>query len=400
MLYDFPALDPIDHQVLQGIEDYRQHLRLFLGTPRRWRGQLRRNLRARAMRGSNSIEGYEVSLDDAIAILENDDEALDADQRTVLEVTGYRNAMTYVQQLADDPDFHLDQSLIRGLHFMMLGHDLDKSPGMYRRASIFVRDDDRDEIVYEGPDWELVSGLMEELVEQLEFLDDNQHEHSIFVTAAMAHLNLVMIHPFRDGNGRMARCLQTLILGRNQIIGPEFASIEEWLGRNTQAYYDVLSATGLGAWNPGNDALGWVRFNLRAHHMQAQTVWRRVQVSEATWLRLEEIATMNRLPDRCVSALFSAALGLRVRRTGYQEDVGIEGPTANRDLKALVTAGLLLPRGETRGRYYVGSENLRRLYGEIRREYNSRVDDPYLTFRTEVDRSAPRAQETLFDLLG
>ena len=63
------------------------------------------------MRGSNSIEGYDVSLDDALALLESDDEPLDADQRTVLEVTGYRNAMTYVQQLAEDPDFHFDQSL-------------------------------------------------------------------------------------------------------------------------------------------------------------------------------------------------------------------------------------------------------------------------------------------------
>ena len=56
------------------------------------------------MRGSNSIEGYDVSLDDAVAILEDDTETLDADQRTVLEVTGYRNAMTYVQQLARDAD--------------------------------------------------------------------------------------------------------------------------------------------------------------------------------------------------------------------------------------------------------------------------------------------------------
>ena len=116
------------------------------------------------MRGSNSIEGYDVSLDDALALLQSDDEPLDADQRTVLEVTGYRNAMTYVQQLADDPDFHFDQSLVRSLHFMMLGHDLDKSPGSYRRGPIFVQDEDRGEIVYEGPDSDHVPGLMAELL--------------------------------------------------------------------------------------------------------------------------------------------------------------------------------------------------------------------------------------------
>lgn len=390
MLYEFPELTPDDAAVIAEIEAYRERLRHFLARPRRWRGQLRRNLRARAMRGSNSIEGYDVSLDDAIAILENDDEALDADQGTVLEVTGYRNAMTYVQQLADDPHFNLDQSLVRGLHFMMLGHDLTKSPGAYRRSTIYVHDEERDEVVYEGPDSDRVPSLMGELLDELESLDNDSQGISVFVTAAMAHLNLVMIHPFRDGNGRMARCLQTLILARNQVLGPEFSSIEEWLGRNTQAYYDVLARTGEGEWRPQNDASAWVRFNLKAHHMQAQTVWRRVQISERVWLELEDIVERHRLPERTIYALFSAALGLRVRRTSYQEDVDIEGPTANRDLKALVAAGLLRPKGETRGRYYLGSDELRSMYTGIRRTLQNRVEDPYERVGLEGDLSEVR----------
>lgn len=336
------------------------------------------------MRGSNSIEGYEVSLDDAIAILENDDEALDADQRTVLEVTGYRNAMTYVQQLADDPHFNLDQSLLRGLHFMMLGHDLTKSPGSYRQSTIYVHDEERDLIVYEGPDWELVPDLMAGLVDHLEDLDNDPQGFSVFTIAAMAHLNLVMVHPFRDGNGRMARCLQTLILARNQILGPEFSSIEEWLGRNTQQYYDVLAKTGEGNWNPQNHAGEWVRFNLMAHHMQAQTVWRRVQISEQLWIELEKIVEKHGVPDRTISALFSASLGLRVRRTAYQEDVEIEGPSANRDLKTLVSAGLLKPRGETRGRYYLGSDGLRDMYQDIRKGQQARIENPYMRDKADA----------------
>jgi Fic family protein len=50
----------------------------------------------------------------------------------------------------------------------------------------------------------------------------------------MAHLNLVMIHPFRDGNGRMARCLQSVVLAREGVLSPVFMSVEEYLGRNTQ----------------------------------------------------------------------------------------------------------------------------------------------------------------------
>ena len=59
------------------------------------------------------------------------------------------------------------------------------------------------------------------------------------IRSAMAHLNLVMIHPFRDGNGRMARALATLVLTRSDIGEPELCSIEEWLGAgaNTEDYY-------------------------------------------------------------------------------------------------------------------------------------------------------------------
>ena len=384
VLFTVPDLTPLDLRVVAGIESYRDQLRYVTATPRRWNGQLRRNLRARAMRGSNSIEGYDVSLDDAIAILEDDTETLDADQRTVLEVTGYRNAMTYVQQLAGDADFRLDQSLLRGLHFMMLGHDLDKSPGSYRRGTVYVRDEDRDVVVYESPDHELVPELMSDLVEALDHLDDHRDEQPIFVTAAMAHLNLVMIHPFRDGNGRMARCLQTLILSRNQVLGQEFASIEEWLGRNTQAYYDILAETGGGRWKPQNDATPWVRFNLRAHHMQAQTVSRRIEESSRLWERLEDLTGERGLPSRLVSSLFTASLGLRVRRSTHQLEAGVEYASANRDLKLAVDAGLLEARGQTRGRFYLGTSALRDLYADVRLS-RAPVLDPYDTLKEIPD---------------
>ena len=62
------------------------------------------------------------------------------------------------------------------------------------------------------------------------------------MTAAMAHLNLTLIHPFSDGNGRMARCLQTLVLAAaGELVRRSSSSIEEYLGANTAAYYAVLT---------------------------------------------------------------------------------------------------------------------------------------------------------------
>ncbi|RSM60254.1 Fic family protein [Actinoplanes sp. ATCC 53533] len=372
MLFRAPSLDPDDLRVIEEINQLRRELRIYLHEPRRWKGQMRRNLKARAVRGSNSIEGYDVSLDDALAIME-DEEPLDADRRTSLEIVGYRNALTYIQQLADDAAFSLDESLIRSLHFMMLGHDLSKSPGRYRPGQIFVHDEERNVKVYEGPDADDVPALMQELVASLTTWDD---ECPVFVRAAMAHLNLVMIHPFRDGNGRMARALQTMVLAREKILSPEFSSIEEWLGRNTQSYYSVLAEVGSGEWHPERDAKGWVRFNLVAHHMQAQTVLRRVDDASRTWAELEKVVVQRRLPERAVFALYSATLGLKVRRPVYEKDADIEVGTANRDLRFMVSAGLLEAQGETRGRYYLGTPELREIRRSVIRE-RPRTHNPY-----------------------
>ena len=133
MLFSAPQLAKSEQGVLEKIEDLRKALRYATAERRRWTGLLRRVLFARNIRGSNSIEGYEVSLDDALSIaLMEDEETLDAEQETKAAVIGYRNAMTYILQIADDPHFSYSEGLIKSLHFMMLHYALDKSPGRWR----------------------------------------------------------------------------------------------------------------------------------------------------------------------------------------------------------------------------------------------------------------------------
>src|ERR1039458_9948410 len=272
MLFKSEKLTPVEHEVIAKIGEARKALKYNLATPRRWKGLLRRNTLARAVRGSNSIEGYNVTAGDAIAAVEGE-EPLTADRESWLAVTGYRTAMTFVLQLTKDPKFVYSEGFIRGLHFMMVQHDLTKHPGNWRPGTVYVRDEARGEVVYEGPDVEMVPGLIEELTEYLNDEEDCPHA---LVKGAMAHLNLVMIHPFSDGNGRMARCLQTLVLGREGILESEFSSIEEYLGRNTQDYYNVLAQTGEGSWHPRNSTRAWIQFNLTAHFRQARSEERRV----------------------------------------------------------------------------------------------------------------------------
>jgi hypothetical protein len=188
----------------------------------------------------------------------------------------------------------------------------------------------------------------------------------------MAHLNLVMIHPFKDGNGRMARTLQSLVLARKKIVSPVFSSIEEQLGRSTEQYYAVLGAVGEGSWRPENDARLWVRFCLDAHFKQAERTQRRVHEIEDLWGRVETLVAQLDLPVRSVGPLCDASRGFRIYNWLYRIAVAesdgepIEAGTATRDLKALVSRGVLLARGEARGRYYVASSELRAIRESVR----------------------------------
>jgi Fic family protein len=357
MLFEAPPLDERERAVLHEIDALKLSLRYQLNEPRRWSGALRRMAFARNIQGSNSIEGYEASLDDAAAVAAGE-EPLDATTETRLALEGYRNAMTYVLQLAQEPPVTVSVDLVKSLHFMMTHYDLNARPGRWRSGSIFVQSEATGEIVYEGVDLDLVPTLMPKLVGSM-----NEADGLAIIRAAMVHLNLVMIHPFRDGNGRMARCLQSLVLAADGTLAPVFMSVEEHLGRNTQAYYDVLGEVGDGRWQPQRDARPWIRFILTAHLRQAQTLQRRVRASEMVWVSLEALVTRSGLPDRSVAALFDATNGYRLRRATYAAALAANGDevsdqTATRDLKYLVDAGLLDPQGDKRGRVYTAAQPL------------------------------------------
>jgi Fic family protein len=378
MVFQVPELREEELEVLDLLSTQRNQLRDRVAEPRRWSGTLRRMAFARAVQGSNSIEGYNASLDDVVAAVAGEP-TLDAEEETQHALTGYRDAMTYVLQIADDDSLDLDEGLLKSLHFMMLKYDLSKHPGRWRPGPIFVHREATDEIVYEGPPNDEVPGLIAQMLTEI---DGN--DAPVVVKAAMAHLNLTLIHPFSDGNGRMARCLQTLVLARDRVVAPVFSSIEEFLGRNTESYYSVLEDVGAGAWHPTRDARPWIRFCMRAHYLQAMTTMRRREEIETLWNSCAGLAEENRLPERCAAGLMDAAIGLRIRRQNYRSSaetaVGEElsDLTATRDLKAMVDVNLLEAVGERRARYYVAGDTLTALRDRVRESRPPKsAEDPF-----------------------
>ena len=106
---------------------------------------------------------------------------------------------------------------------------------------------------------------------------------SVLLRAAMIHLNLVMLHPSKDGSSRTIGCIQTAVLTSDGNFEPTCSSIEEYIGRNQQEYCDMPAEVGGGGWHPQRDAQPWVRYCLTGHYRQARTPLLRMREPERTY---------------------------------------------------------------------------------------------------------------------
>ena len=221
MIFTYRSLDAEEAAVLDRINEMRRQLRYYVvQEPRRWTGLLARMTRARALRASNSIEGIIVSAEDALAAIDNEDPT-EADKSTWQAVAGYHAAMDYILQRCRDENFQFSKDVLLAVHFMISQHDLNANPGNYRPGWVGVHNTQTGELVHEGVDRDLLESLVDELIDYMNDAD----EQPVILKAAMTHLNLTLLHPFSDGNGRTARCFQTAVLTNEGIVAPIFSSI-------------------------------------------------------------------------------------------------------------------------------------------------------------------------------
>lgn len=318
-----------------------------------WMGVLRRLARATTVSKSTGIEGFHVTDEDALSLVSGDAHARPGEVDR-LAVECYARAMDLVGAMADDPSFRWIERVILDLHFNACSFQHDARPGRWRTGGVGIVDG-RGRIVYQAPDAEAVPGLMAEIVEWLEHGDLDAH---VVVRAAMAHLHVVSVHPFRDGNGRVSRIVQSLVLVRDGLLSPEFASIEEYLGEHTPAYYEILQQTHGPKYDPARSAEAWVAFCVEAHLAQARRRLDQIHEARARWERLEQIADGRGWPDRFVIGLEQSLSG-GSERSGYAREAEVSLPTASTDLRRMVEAGMLVQRGQGRATRYAPSDALR-----------------------------------------
>jgi DNA-binding transcriptional ArsR family regulator len=321
-------------------------------------GPLRRSVRAADASGSTAIEGYTVSKAQALTLVDGH-EPVDPSDSNEMAVSCYARAMDHVAVMADDPTFHWCDRVIKDLHFDASFFDWSAEPGRWRGKAVAVTGGGG-AIAYRAPDAEEVAHLMEEV---LDWLRDGDRKTHVVVRAAMAHLQLVSVHPFADGNGRVSRIVQSLVLAREGLLAPDLASIEQYLGDHTSDYYNALRAVQGGSYQPQRDASSWVRFCIDAHVAQAHQRLALIEDAGRRWARLEALVVQRGWPDRLTIALEQALFG-RTDRTAYGREADVSPATASGDLRRLADAGLLAQEGRSRNVHYRPTDMLREGAGQ------------------------------------
>lgn len=188
--------------------------------------KLRRENRIKSIHASLAIENNTLSLDQVTALIEG--KRVLGPPKEVQEVKNAFQAYDAMESWSP----HSSTDLLAAHGLMM--HGLVDQPGSYRRGSVGIAKGET--VVHLAPSADMVPGLMNDLLAWLKTTDTHP-----LIAGCVFHYELEFIHPFADGNGRMGRLWQTLILSRWK--APlAYLPVEDVIRQQQQRYYDTLAA--------------------------------------------------------------------------------------------------------------------------------------------------------------
>jgi Fic family protein len=186
--------------------------------------QLRKQNRIRTIQSTLAIEGNTLSLDQVTAIL--DGKRVLGQPREIQEVQG---AIRAYEALPNWNPASV-QDLLQAHQYLMA--DILVDAGKFRKGGVGIHKGDR--VVHVAPPANRVPTLMADLMDWVSTTDDHP-----LIKSCVCHYELEFIHPFLDGNGRMGRLWQTLILGQWNALF-YLLPIESLIKDQQDRYYQVL----------------------------------------------------------------------------------------------------------------------------------------------------------------
>lgn len=197
--------------------------------------KVQKDLLGERVYNSNAIEGSTLTLRETRLVLESGADIDVGHRREAQEALNLANAFQRIQERLDDDS--IGESHFLDVHRLLFSNINEGIAGVYRNQDVVIWG-----AKHQPPDASRVADLMEQVFVQLQ--EQTITAESAIQIATWAHWCVARIHPFVDGNGRMARLWQDLVLFRGRLTAAVIRQQER------SRYYDCLSSADDGDFNP------------------------------------------------------------------------------------------------------------------------------------------------------
>jgi Fic family protein len=188
---------------------------------------------------STSIEGNPLPLTEVKKVLKNKPEFIRDSER---EILNYNEALEYLNDLSKKDDLEISLDLILTVHKKVIDGLLpDFESGVLRKKPVVVNDPKSGNVVFLPPDHDVVNKLVSDLVK---FIHTNKNKVDSLILAGIFHKQMVIIHPFMDGNGRTTRLITKTLLARMGLDTFNLFSFENYYNKNVTKYFQIVGEFG------------------------------------------------------------------------------------------------------------------------------------------------------------
>ncbi len=201
--------------------------------------ELERSAREVSTYASTSIEGNPLPLTEVKKVLKSKPAHIRDSER---EVLNYNQALQYLNKILDKEEVKLSLKLILDIQKQVMeGLLLSLESGQLRQKPVVVNDPRTGQPVYLPPDVQDVKPLVEDLVE---FTNKNRERIDPLILAGVFHKQVVIIHPFMDGNGRTTRLATKVLLAQMGLNTFNLFSFENYYNNNVTKYFQTVGEFG------------------------------------------------------------------------------------------------------------------------------------------------------------
>jgi len=308
--------------------------------------QFRQDALIRTVHYGTHIEGNELNLDQAEKVLTG--QGVVARDRDIQEVINYRKAMEFLEEIREKGQ-GVSEEVIKKLHKITVNKILPiEKCGDYRKTQVVIKNNQTGQVSFRPPEASQISLQIKDLLVFIES-SQNQNIHPV-LESGIVHYELVRIHPFLDGNGRVARALSTLILFLEGYDIRKFFSLEEYFDLGAAEYYEALQSVR----KEGEDLTKWLEYFTQGLAIELSKIKEKVEkISVDGKLREKLGGKPLLLSDRQLKIIEY------IQQTGYLQNQAFENlfPMVSEDtilneLKALLQNGIIKKQGVTKGAKY------------------------------------------------